>query len=152
MLSILLNGPKSFIGRKLEVLVTDGVDMGDPTRSRTAVKSGGAQLEIVAPHIGGVEANDGSWVEAETQDRRRSVSVVRCGSTLTIAYGSLPPDEILELNGCGFYLRDAFAHQKFVGQPLDAAVRVHSLRKAVGARESRTAALSHGAGRRIAPF
>src|SRR6266704_483944 len=61
-LSIQLNGPASFKGRKVGALVTDGVDSAILQALRTALEKEGALLEIVAPHVGGVEASDGSWV------------------------------------------------------------------------------------------
>ena len=64
-LSILLNGPNSFTGRKVGALVTDGVDIDILEALKTALKDEGALLEIVAPKVGGVEASDGSWVEAK---------------------------------------------------------------------------------------
>ena len=64
-LSILLNGPNSFTGRKVGALVTDGVDINILQALKTAVEEEGAVLEIVAPQVGGVEASDGSWVEAK---------------------------------------------------------------------------------------
>ena len=64
-LSILLNSPNSFQGRKVGVLVTDGVDMSILKSLEAAAKEEGALLEIVAPQVGGVEASDGSWVEAK---------------------------------------------------------------------------------------
>jgi catalase len=48
-LSILLNGPKSFKGRKVGALVTDGVDINILESLKSALKSEGALLEIVAP-------------------------------------------------------------------------------------------------------
>ena len=66
-----LSGPEypaewshSFTGRKIGALVTDGVDINILKALKTAVKEEGALLEIVAPQVGGVEASDGSWIEA----------------------------------------------------------------------------------------
>jgi catalase len=64
-LSILLNGPESFKGRKVGAVVTDGVDGTLLEALRTALHAEGAQLTIVAPMIGGVEAADGTWIEAD---------------------------------------------------------------------------------------
>ena len=68
-LSIQLNGPASFKGRKIGALVTDGVDIAILQALRTALEKEGALLEIVAPQVGGVEASDGSWIEAAQQLR-----------------------------------------------------------------------------------
>ncbi|MGN6606588.1 MAG: catalase, partial [Jatrophihabitans sp.] len=54
-LSILLNGPKSFAGRKVGALVTDGVDADVLAALRKALKAEGAMLKLVAPEVGGVK-------------------------------------------------------------------------------------------------
>ena len=116
-LSILLNCPKSFIGRKLGVLVTDGVDMEILSALRDAVKAEGAQVEIVAPHIGGVEASDGSWIEAKQK-------IDGGPSVLYDAVALLPSREgvalLMNESTVRDFIADAFAHQKFVGY-VDAA-------------------------------
>ena len=63
-----MNGPTSFAGRKVGALVTDGVDINLLTALQTALEEEGAMLEIVAPHVGGVEASDGSWITAQKLD------------------------------------------------------------------------------------
>ena len=77
-LSILLNGPDSFEGRKLGVLVTDGVDAAAARRrSKARSAAEGAMLEFVAPMVGGVKASDGTWIDRPTSRstaRRRSSS------------------------------------------------------------------------------
>jgi len=116
-LSILLNGPRSFVGRKLGVLVTDGVDMDILKALSAAVKAEGALLEIVAPHVGGVEASDGSWVEAKQK-------IDGGPSVLYDAVALLPSRDGAALlrNEATVrdFIADAFAHQKFVGY-VDAA-------------------------------
>ncbi len=64
-LSILLNGPESFKGRKIGVLVTDGVDGSLLAGLEEAVMAEGAMMEIVAPMIGGVKTSDGRWIKAK---------------------------------------------------------------------------------------
>ena len=64
-LSIVKNGPKSFAGRKVGVLVTDGVDAELLKALAEAVKAEGAMLKLVAPEVGGVEASDGTWYGAD---------------------------------------------------------------------------------------
>ena len=56
-LSILLNPPASFAGRKVGALVTDGVDRALLDALKDALKAEGATLEIIAPTVGGVEAS-----------------------------------------------------------------------------------------------
>src|SRR6202162_6238172 len=63
-LSILLNSHDTFEGRKVGVLVSDGADNDALKALRQALEEEGAMLEIVASRIGGVEASDGTLVEA----------------------------------------------------------------------------------------
>jgi catalase len=50
-LSIVRNGPKSFKGRKVGVLVTDGVDAGLLAALEEAALAEGAMVELVAPTV-----------------------------------------------------------------------------------------------------
>jgi catalase len=111
-LSIILNGPPSFAGRKVGVLVTDGVDSNVLAALTAAVKAEGALVEIVAPHVGGVEAADGSWVAAKQKlDGGPSV--------LYDAVALLPSREGAALLAreatARDFVADAFAHCKFIG-------------------------------------
>ncbi|SNB63320.1 catalase [Arboricoccus pini] len=110
-LSILLNGPKSFKGRKLGILVTDGVDAGLLTGLKKAIESEGALIEIVAPNIGGVKASDGSWIEAKQKIDGGPSVLYDAVAVLTSKEGAallakLPPAKD--------FVTDAFAHCKFI--------------------------------------
>jgi catalase len=73
-LSIVANGPERFAGRKLGVLVTDGVDAGLLRALRGAATAEGALIELVAPQIGGVVTSDGELIPAhQTVDGGPSV-------------------------------------------------------------------------------
>lgn len=116
-LSIILNGPNSFQGRKVGALVTDGVDIALFTALKAAVEEEGATLEVVAPQVGGVEASDGSWITGkEKLDGGPSV--------LYDAVALLPSQEgatlLAEESTARDFIADAFAHQKFIGY-VDAA-------------------------------
>jgi catalase len=111
-LSIILNGPESFKGRKVGVLVTDGVDAGLLSGLKSAIEAEGAMMEIVAPMVGGVEASDGSWIEADEKlDGGPSV--------LFDAVALLPSAEGAQLlakePAARDFVADAFAHLKFIG-------------------------------------
>jgi catalase len=111
-LSILLNGPKSFKGRKVGALVTDGVDSKILAALRSALKDEGALLEIVAPKVGGVEASDGSWIEAAQK-------IDGGPSVLYDAVALLPSEDGAKLlakePAARDFIADAFAHMKFIG-------------------------------------
>jgi catalase len=117
-LSILLNGPKSFKGRKVGALVTDGVDKKILQSLENALKMEGALLEIIAPKVGGVEASDGSWIEAAQK-------IDGGPSVLYDAVALLPSDDGAKLLAkeapARDFVADAFAHMKFIGY-VEAAV------------------------------
>jgi catalase len=118
-LSILLNGPESFKGRKVCALVTDGVDINTLESLKTAVKKEGALLEIIAPKVGGVEASDGSWIEAAQK-------IDGGPSVLYDAVALLPSENGAKLlakeAAARDFVADAFAHMKFIGYVEPAAV------------------------------
>lgn len=117
-LSVLLNGPKSFMGRKLGVLVTDGVGIDMLRALMDAVQTEGALLEIVAPHIGGVEASDGSWIAAKQKiDGGPSVLYDAVAVLPSAAGATMLAREATARD----FVADAFAHCKFIGYA-DAAV------------------------------
>src|ERR1700744_6103224 len=64
-LSIVLNGPKNFAGRKVGALVTDGVDAKLIGALRKALEAEDATLEIVAPTVGGVKMSDGTLLKSD---------------------------------------------------------------------------------------
>jgi catalase len=111
-LSIQLNGPAGFKGRKVGALVTDGVDSAILQALRAALEKEGALLELVAPHVGGVEASDGSWIEAAQQLRGGP-------SVLYDAVALLPSEDGVEIlmqePTARDFVADAFAHCKFIG-------------------------------------
>jgi len=111
-LSIILNGPTSFKGRKVGALVTDGVDIGILQALKTALEAEGALLEIVALHVGGVEASDGLWIEAAQK--------INGGpSVLYDAVALLPSEDgvkvLVQEPTVRDFVADAFAHCKFIG-------------------------------------
>ena len=118
-LSILLNGPKSFAGRKVGALVTDGVDINILESLKAALNEEGALLEIIAPKVGGVEASDGSWIEAAQK-------IDGGPSVLYDAVALLPSEDGAKLlaneAAARDFVADAFAHMKFIGYVEPAAL------------------------------
>ena len=87
-------------------------------------------LEIVAPHVGGVEASDGSWIAA--------VQKIDGGpSVLYDAVALLPSEEgataLAKEPAARDFVADAFAHMKFIGY-VAAALPLVSRRGMYGAR------------------
>ncbi len=110
-LSIVLNPPKTFAGRKVGALVTDGVNRDILEALKMALEAEGAVLEIVAPTIGGVEASDGTRVAADQK-------IGGGPSVLYDAVAVLPSEagaELLLKNvAAAEFVSDAFGHLKFI--------------------------------------
>jgi catalase len=121
-LSILLNSPHTFEGRKMGVLVTDGVDVAIMDALMAAVEEEGATCEIIAPEVGGVEASDGSWIDAKQK-------LDGAPSVLYDAVALLPSQAgtvlLAQEASARDFIADAFAHCKFVGY-VEAAVPLFS--------------------------
>ncbi len=110
-LSIALNGPKSFEGRKLGVLVTDGIDLQLLKDLRIAFEDEGAVVEIVAPHVGGVKAEDGTWIVADEKlDGGPSVLFDAVAILASEEGGAM----LAKMPAARDFVSDAFAHQKFI--------------------------------------
>ncbi len=110
-LSIVRNGPESFAGRKLGVLVGPGSDAALLEGVRKAFKSEGAMVELVAPAVGGVEAADGSWIEADHMiDGGPSVLFDAVALVLSNEGASLLTEEATARD----FVADAFSHCKFI--------------------------------------
>ncbi|MGA7328094.1 MAG: catalase [Rhodomicrobium sp.] len=110
-LSIILNGPKRIEGRKLGILVSDGVEARLLADVRQAFESKGAMVEIVAPEVGGVKASDGTWVQGDEKlDGGPSVLYDAVAILVSGEGGKL----LSKHPAARDFLADAFAHQKFI--------------------------------------
>ncbi len=78
-LSILANGPSSFAGRKVGVLVTDGAPAKAVKALAAAVKAEKATLEVIAPTITGVDSRRRLASARATDGRGRPFGPVRRG-------------------------------------------------------------------------
>ena len=111
-LSILLNPPETFKGRKVGALVSDGVDAALLGALRKAVEAEGAMLKVVCPMIGGVEASDDSLIEGDEKiDGGPSVVFDAVVVLVSDAGGKLLAKESTARD----FVADAFAHLKFIG-------------------------------------
>jgi catalase len=110
-LSIRLNGPKSFAGRKVGAIVTDGVDAAILAGLRAALKAEGATLKLVAPEVGGVEASDGTWVGADEKLEGGPSVVFDAVAILPSAEGAA---RLTKRPAARDFVADAVAHQKFI--------------------------------------
>lgn len=117
-LSIVENGPDSFTGRKVGVLVSAGSDAKLLKWLQGAVEKEGATVEIVSPKVGGAKADDGSWIEGRHM-------IDGAPSVLFDAVALLLSDEaaqrLAEEAAARDFVADAFAHCKFIGYTPGAA-------------------------------
>ena len=111
-LSIIGTGPAGIAGRKLGVLVFDGVDAALVSGLRAAAEAEQVAVEIVAPIIGGVTSSDGKPIPADQKvDGGPSVLydvVAVLGSTRGV-------QELIQHPAVRDFVTDAYAHAKFVG-------------------------------------
>jgi hypothetical protein len=98
-LSILANGPDSFAGRKIGILVTSGADAGKLAELKSAAEQKQVSVELVAAAVGGVETSDGSRVPAEPEDRWRSFGSLRRGGRAGLRAGRPGPGHAARRTG-----------------------------------------------------
>jgi catalase len=111
-LSIIRNGPKSFEGRKLGVLLSDGIASDLLTQLTGAVSKARATIELVAPQVGGVTTSDGQWVEAQQRiDGGPSVLYDAVVVLLTEKSARVLCNNAAAID----FVSDAYAHCKYVG-------------------------------------
>ena len=111
-LSILKNGPDSFAGRKLGLLLTDGIDDGLLTAVQNAVKDAGGVVEIVAQRVGGITTKGGKTVPADQKIDGGPSVLYDAVAVLATAEGAAA---LAKLHPARTFLADAFAHAKFIG-------------------------------------
>lgn len=117
-LSIVKNGPPSFKGRKLGILLSDGADAALFNALVKAVDKAGAVYEVVAPKIGGVTLSDGKQVAAKQKiDGGPSVLFDAVALIVSEEGAALLATDAATQD----FVRDAFGHCKFIG--LTAAAR-----------------------------
>lgn len=110
-LSIIENGPKSFAGRKLCVLVGDGADGKLLLALQTAAKKEGAMIELIAPKVGGAVLADGSLQPAHYMiDGGPSVLFDAVALLLTAEAA----ERLCREAAARDFVADAFAHCKFI--------------------------------------
>ena len=111
-LSIIENGPDSFAGRKVGVLVSPGADAALLKKLQSAIEKEGAAMEVIAPKVGGVEAADGSWIEAKHMiDGGPSVLF----DAVALILSEEGAERLTGEAAARDFVADAFAHCKFIG-------------------------------------
>lgn len=111
-LSIALNPPNTFAGRKVGVLVTDGVDGSLFKALKDQLEEEGAALEVIAPTIGGIETSDGKLLPAD-QKLGGGPSVLY---DAVVIFPSSEGGKLLARHPAARqFISDAFTHLKFIG-------------------------------------
>ncbi|WP_404339413.1 catalase [Sphingomonas sp. MMS12-HWE2-04] len=111
-LSIAKNGPGSFEGRKLGILLTDGADAALFKALIGAVDKAGAVYEVIAPKIAGATLSDGTSVAAKHKvDGGPSVLFDAVAVLVSDAGAALLAGDAAAKD----FVTDAFAHCKFIG-------------------------------------
>jgi catalase len=111
-LSLLAKAPKKVEGRKIGVLVTDGVEARLLAALRERAQAEGARLAIVAPRIAGVTARDGKAVTAQ---HALSSAPSVLFDAVVIAPSESSVADLLREAAAVDWLRDAFGHLKVIG-------------------------------------
>ena len=111
-LSILLNVHETFEGRKVGMLITDGVDSEVVAGMKKALDKEGASYEFIAPTIAGVKASDGSNIPAN-QKIGGGPSVLYDAVALLVSKDGA--NKLANDPTARDFAADAFAHSKFIG-------------------------------------
>ncbi len=111
-LSLVKKAPATLKGRKVAVLVTDGVDSALVDQLRAAVTAEGAVFAVVAPQIGGVKTQQGKPLAADQ-------ALASAPSVFFDAVALCPSEAgtklLLGEAAAIDFVRDAFGHLKVIG-------------------------------------
>ncbi|RFD19046.1 catalase [Komagataeibacter melaceti] len=111
-LSILRNGPDSFTGRKLGIVVTDGVDHHMLTALRDAVAAIGGTVELIAPTVGGLKDSTGNPLVAQQRINGGPSVLYDAVALLPTVEGANTLRHEATMRD---FIADAYAHAKFIG-------------------------------------
>jgi catalase len=127
-LSIVKNGPASFKGRKIGILMTDGADAALFAALTAACDKEGTDWEVIAPKIGGVLLSDRSKVPAK-QKIDGGPSVLYDAVALIVSEKGA--SMLMKDAPTKDFINDAFAHCKFIAH----AAAANLLFQAAGVRD-----------------
>ncbi|PWE53998.1 catalase HPII [Metarhizobium album] len=117
-LSIVERGPKRFEGRKLGILVTDGVDAKLLKVLTAAIEKEKAVVELIAPKVGGIVASDGKRIVAHHMIDGGPSVLFDAVALLTSPEGI---EDLVNEAAARDFVADAFQHCKFIGYDRSAA-------------------------------
>ena len=131
--------PETLKGRLVGILVTDGADGKLVTAVQTASEAAGAQVQLIAPKVGGVTLKDGTKLKVHRQ-LQGSPSVLFDAVALVLSDAGC---ELLLGEGAAVdFVKDAFGHLKAIGHTTEAQPL---LDKAGVARDARVVAVEKNA-------
>lgn len=110
-LSILRNNPKSFHGRKLGILVSDGVDANLLSSLKASAIREGAVVEIIAPTIGGVTDSKRTLISA---DHKVNGGPSVLFDAVAILVSEIGAGQLAKEATVKDFISDAYAHLKFI--------------------------------------
>jgi catalase len=111
-LSIVRNGPESFAGRKLGVLLGENADARILAALQAEAKSRAITVEIIAPTVAGVTASNGERISA---DQRLDGAPSVLYDAVLIAAGDDGAQVLRDAPAARDFVCDAFVHCKFIG-------------------------------------
>jgi catalase len=110
-LSIVLNAPENFKGRKIGILITDGVDEELLSALQSAAKEEGALVELIAPTVGGVQSSKGRLIPAD-QKLGGGPSVLY--DAVAVLPSLATAQTLAKHPAARDFVTDAFTHLKFI--------------------------------------
>lgn len=110
-LSIVLNGPSSFAGRKCGILVAKGCDGALFKALQAAFEKEKASVEVIAPTAGAIEASDGTLIPVRHTIEGGPSVLFDAVALLLDKDGA---DALTNKAAARDFVADAFAHCKFI--------------------------------------
>lgn len=111
-LSILLNGPKTFKGRKVGILITEGADAKIYKAIQTKLKNEGATFDIISSFVGDIKLSDQTVIQVN-ENIRAGFSVLYDAVILLLADKGM--NHLLKTPEAYEFIQDAHVHLKYIG-------------------------------------
>ncbi|MBV8802359.1 MAG: catalase [Gammaproteobacteria bacterium] len=116
-LSIILNNPLQFMGRKIGIFLSDGANADFYSAFTNQLEKDKIQFEIIAPAVGGVKLNNSQFINAH-HNIQGGPSVLFDAIVLLVSQKVL--QQLLNEPTLRDFISDAFNHFKFIGYVTEA--------------------------------
>ncbi len=110
-LSLLKKAKPTLKGRKVGVLVSDGIDGALVDKLRSAIEKAGARMEVIAPKIGGVKTTKGMLAADHALSGAPSVLF----DAVALCLSEAGAKQLATQAAAKDWLANAFAHLKIIG-------------------------------------